>query len=319
MVADLIYDRIDISRADGTMETYATGLNSYLKICAENQIRPYPVSEAKLVAYASLAHETHGILAETIRNYISGVVFHCKLNGIRDPRGDGSMLSLVLRGSKRLDHESGYEKRTRFGISGKQLALLFSKLDLSDFRAARFAAYASISYFGGFRANELVKTKAGIRCKWGDFNLREGARDKSYFTLKQRDSKTKQFGPTYDITLVRTGKINCPFELLQNYRRFFDKDSIDENGPAFMDLEGHPYTFKAALKDVRFYLPFIGENGMHFGTHSFRIGLATEASIIELPDSAVKLLGRWDSNCFEIYMLTPPEKIAEFAARLSGV
>jgi hypothetical protein len=166
MVADLIYDRIDISRADGTMETYATGLNSYLKICAENQIRPYPVSEAKLVAYASLAHETHGILAETIRNYISGVVFHCKLNGIRDPRGDGSMLSLVLRGSKRLDHESGYEKRTRFGISGKQLALLFSKLDLSDFRAARFAAYASISFFGGFRANELVKTKAGIRCKW---------------------------------------------------------------------------------------------------------------------------------------------------------
>lgn len=86
-----------------------------------------------------------------------------------------------------------------------------------------------------------------------------------------------------------------------------------------MDLDGNPYTYKSALKDVRFYLPFIGEDGMDFGTHSFRIGLATEASIIELPDSAVKLLGRWDSNCFQIYMLTPPEKIAEFAARLSGV
>ena len=319
VVADLIYDRLDTSRADGTMETYATGLNSYLKICAENQIRPYPVTESKLVAYASLVHETHEILAETARNYINGVVFHCKLNGLKDPRGDGTMLSLVLQGSRRLDHQDGYQKRTRFGLSGKQLATLISKLDLSDFRAARFAAYASVSYFGGFRANELVKTKAGIRCRWGDFDFRDGSRDKSYFILKQRDAKMKQFGPTYNITLVRTGKINCPYALLQNYRNFFDEASVDEYAPGFMDLDGNPYTYKSALKDVRFYLPFIGEDGMDFGTHSFRIGLATEASIIELPDSAVKLLGRWDSNCFEIYKLTPPEKIAEFAARLSGV
>ena len=30
----------------------------------------------------------------------------------------------------------------------------------------------------------------------------------------------KQFGPTYNFTLVRTGKINCPYALFQNYRNF---------------------------------------------------------------------------------------------------
>ena len=89
--------------------------------------------------------------------------------------------------------------------------------------------------------------------------------------------------------------------------------------PGFMDLEGNAYTYKQALADVRYYLPFINEDGKNFGTHSFRIGLATEAAIVEIPDSAVRLLGRWDSDCFRIYMQTPQRKIAEFAARLSGV
>jgi hypothetical protein len=96
----------------------------------------------------------------------------------------------------------------------------------------------------------------------------------------------KQFGPTYNITLVRTGKINCPYALLQNYRNFFDEASVDEYAPGFMDLDGNPYTYKSALKDVRFYLQFIGEDGMDFGTHSFRIGLATEASIIHVEMTA---------------------------------
>jgi len=319
MVADLIHDRLENSRAVGTLETYQSGLNSYLKICSENLLKPYPITESKLIAYASLAHQTHGILGETVRNYINGVVFHCQFSGLGDPRGDGSMLKLVLNGSKRIDHQMGYQKRTRYGLSGSQLVSLIGKLDMNDFRAARFIAYACVSYFGGFRANELVKSKAGMRCHWGDFDFRIGQRDQSYFTIVQRDSKTRQFGPTYNITLARTDKVNCPFKAIMNYRSFFTDRHILDTAPGFMDLEGNAYTYKQALADVRYYLPFINEDGKNFGTHSFRIGLATEAAIVEIPDSAVRLLGRWDSDCFRIYMQTPQHKIAEFAARLSGV
>lgn len=306
------------SRAVGTLETYQSGLNSYLKVCGENQLKPYPITESKLIAYASLAHQTHGILGETVRNYINGVVFHCKFSGLGDPRGDGSMLKLILNGSKRIDHKMGYQKRTRYGVSGSQLISLIGKLDMNDFRAARFIAYACVSYFGGFRANELVKTKGHIRCLWGDFDFRIGQKDQSYFTMIQRDSKTRPFGPTYNITLARTGKINCPFQALMNYRSFFSERNVLDSAPGFMDLNGNAYTYDQALADVRYYLPFINETGEHFGTHSFRIGLATEAAIVEIPDSAVRLLGRWDSDCFLIYMQTPQSKIAEFAARLSG-
>ncbi|KAM4632460.1 uncharacterized protein O3C94_018978 [Discoglossus pictus] len=39
-----------------------------------------------------------------------------------------------------------------------------------------------------------------------------------------------------------------------------------------------------------------------FGAHSFRIGAATEAARLGLPDAAVKRIGRWESERFRSYV-----------------
>ncbi|KAM4689073.1 uncharacterized protein O3C94_007213 [Discoglossus pictus] len=46
----------------------------------------------------------------------------------------------------------------------------------------------------------------------------------------------------------------------------------------------------------------LGIKKSEFGTHSFRIGAATEAARLGLHDAAVKRIGRWESERFQSYV-----------------
>ena len=276
-----------------------------------------PVTESKLLAFTVLAHDKKKLLSETIRNYLCAIAFVHKINGYDDPRNTSSLLRLVLDGCRRHDRDNGYEKRLRLGISGTMLKTVVSSLNLSSFRAARWAAWACTSYFGCFRANELVQTaNGGVRFLWGHLHI--GANATSFMTLKQYFCKPRQFGPAVNIPICFTGESTCPVLRTKHYRAFFAGKGNLDHLPAFMDLDGKPYTYKQALADTRYYLRQCGYTGNHYGTHSFRIGLASEAGRLALPDWTVQLLGRWNSQCFRIYIQTDPTVLAGYAHQLRG-
>ena len=61
--------------------------------------------------------------------------------------------------------------------------------------------------------------------------------------------------------------------------------------------------------------PWINPN--HYNFHSFRIGAATSATQANIPDSYIKMLGHWQSNCYQRYIKTPPQELAKFSAILT--
>ena len=68
--------------------------------------------------------------------------------------------------------------------------------------------------------------------------------------------------------------------------------------------------FSSIVKGILARLPLSEGN---YNTHSFRIGAAMEAQI---PEAHIKMLGRWRSDTYQLYIRTPAEELAKLSRKL---
>ena len=87
-------------------------------------------------------------------------------------------------------------------------------------------------------------------------------------------------------------------------------------GCLFRFADGRLLTKQRFIKRIRDALRASGLNPTQYAGHSFRIGAATTAAECGMSDSTIKMLGRWESAAFQVYIRTPREKLASFTAVL---
>jgi len=312
-----IRERLSKAHAPRTNSTYRSAVASYEMACRLLRVPAWPASEGSLITYASFAHEAWHLRPGTIDTYISAIAHAQRMQGWEHPRAGDGLLKLVLDGCRRMDRDRGVGPRPRVGIDGRMLRQLLQGLDGRDYRSARFAAYASCSYFGGFRANELISTQAGERFHWSDLTFKSHLGEVEYMSVRQWVSKTRQFGPTMDIPVCRTKGPTCPVDLMRRYMAFHPTQPGER--AVFTDAAGsQPYTYAQALLDTRHFGQALAVPPEELGTHSFRIGMASEAGRLNFPPHTIKALGRWDSDCYMVYIHLDPLTLARAAARLAG-
>ncbi len=72
----------------------------------------------------------------------------------------------------------------------------------------------------------------------------------------------------------------------------------------FRFQDGRPLTLERFVTQVRGNLELAGLNPAHYAGHSFRSRAGTTAAQGGLPEATIKMLGRWESCAYLLYVKT---------------
>ncbi len=90
------------------------------------------------------------------------------------------------------------------------------------------------------------------------------------------------------------------------------------SGPGFLFrfADGRLLSKTRFVDTVREAMTKAGLQAKDYAGHSFRIGAATTAGARGVPDSTIKMLGRWESSAYLLYIRTPRDHLASISAVL---
>ncbi len=305
--------------APSTTRSYESAKKRYLAFCTSASMAPLPVTEPGLMGFVvSLAAD--GLTSSSIKCYLSAVR-HLQLSfGMGDPKvGDMATLQLVLRGVKSAYAKKGLLPRPRLPITPSILLGLRRvwERDAHDYKSIMLWAACTTCFFGFLRSGELTAPSAhdfdpGYHLLLEDVALDSHTHPK-LARIRIKASKTDPFRKGLDIFLGSTDNRLCPVAALAAYLAIRGHAP----GPLFRFASGSFLTRVAFVREVRKALAEAGFNSAHFAGHSFRKGAASTAAAVGMEDSIIKILGRWESSAYQLYVQLPREQLASMSARLA--
>ena len=115
--------------------------------------------------------------------------------------------------------------------------------------------------------------------------------------VKLKKFKTDQFKRGFSVVLARSDSQICPVSALLAYLHLRGPSQ----GPLFLFQNGTVLTRVKFSKLVCETVLAAGWSG-NFTSHSFRVGAASTAASLGVPDYLIKALGRWNSNAYLLYV-----------------
>lgn len=114
------------------------------------------------------------------------------------------------------------------------------------------------------------------------------------------------------MVLGETKRDLCPVAALVGYLQVRGSGP----GPLFQFRGGRMLTKPAFIKWTQQALEKLGYDKKGFAGHSFRVGAATTAAAMGIQDSIIKVMGRWESSAYLLYVRIPAEELRQVAGRL---
>ena len=131
------------------------------------------------------------------------------------------------------------------------------------------------------------------------------------FTLKS--SKTDPFRKGVKVVIGRTGDELCPIAVLLAYLTHRG----GAPGPLFLLPSGRPLLQRTFVSKVKETLEALGYPSAKYSGHSFHAGATTTAAAAGLQDSLIKILGRWESAAYQLYVRLPRTQLKGVSAALA--
>jgi hypothetical protein len=176
----------------------------------------------------------------------------------------------------------------------------------------------TLTFFGFLRCSEFTVPSQSEYDPDAHLSLKDVAldsrQDPSVVQVIIKQSKTDPFRQGVNLYLGKTGEKLCPVSAILAYLRIRGLSP----GPLFV-LPDRSYLTRQRFADmVAKVLHQAGLNDQHYSTHSFRIGAATSAKDAGISDAHIKMLGRWRSEAYQLYVRTPKEQLAKLSKQLAS-
>ena len=278
-----------------------------------------PASEGTLVYFAS--YLARKVRHSTIKLYLAAVRNLHITAGFNDPLKGKLLLRKVLRG---ILHYQGNQHIRRQPVTPSVLLairpILQSWLSSRDFSMI-WAAF-NLAFFAFLRCSEF--TYPGVRNFRPHFDLstdcitfHPNLAHPQRMSVYLKSSKTDISREGHSLIIAHTKSPLCAVAAMQEYFLL----ARPKPGPLFYFQSGRYLTRGVVSNLLRDSSQAAGLPHQSLKGHSFRIGAASVAAAAGVPDWLIKVLGRWSSDCYQLYIRTPQstlESVAPMMATISG-
>lgn len=302
---------LDAALSPNTRLTYRAGLKSYRMFCNQFRFPMFPLVQLRLQLYVTFMSAR--VKYSTIKVYLCGIQYQSSVSGFREKISDMGILFYVLRGIRRTENTI---TRQRAPITPSHLQEMLTFIYKSRFTPSDKAMWKCLvlfAYFGLLRVSEYVcpsKTTfdSKIHLSPSDFCL---SSCNGTLTMTIKSSKTDPFRKTFKIRFGRIGGSMCPVAAFSQYLVYRGTHC----GPWFVLSTGEFVTRKLVCA----FLKISVTDSLDLNTHSFRIGGASAAASCGIPDSAIKILGRWSSDCYRRYIHLPDRVLKNWCSNMANL
>ena len=226
-------------------------------------------------------------------------------------------LQQVLKGIKYQQAAKQLKGRSRLPITPAILMKLKSIwLSNPSLDNIMLWAAASLCFFGFLRSGEITVPSdqafdPRAHLTISDITV-DSFKSPKMLKVKIKASKTDPFREGIDIFIGTTNCELCPVTAVLAYI----VKRPPGPGPLFKFTDGRALTRALFVEKVRYALSLVGINADNYAGHSFRSGAATTAAKQGVGDATIKMLGRWKSDAYQLYIKTPRHQLAAISRRL---
>jgi len=260
-----------------------------------------------------------GLAHSTVKGYLSGIRHLHIEQHLPDPSiSSMSRLELVLRGIKILQAKTKEPVSPRLPITPDLLLKIRQVWFNSHHHQDHVMLWAAalLCFFGFLRAGEITVPSdtaydEGAHLSFSDVMV-DSFNNPQVLKVRIKASKTDPFRLGVDVFLGRTQKLLCPVTAVLRYLH----QRGPEEGPLFKFADGKPLTRPRFVARIREALSQAGVSSERYSGHSFRSGAATTAARQGVAETTIKMLGRWKSSAYQLYIKTPRQQLAAISERL---
>lgn len=289
--------------APSTLSSYTTQLKSYQTFCSMLGYNVVPLPQEKLLRY--VAWLARRLTPASISKYLNIVrIIHLEA-GLPNPVQDNWQVQTALQGFKRLKNVTPNRK---LPITPRMLLQIRSLIDLHSPFGKVFWAACLMGFFGLLRKSNLF---------WSNLTSKHFVRrgdlvfHKNYMILTIAATKTIQFAQrklSIPLLALQDHPL-CPVMATRQVLTLSPMLEVHEPLFSFSSPFGKMVlTYEKFLNEFKRVLSRLGYSQHEFASHSLRRGGASWALHQQLSADAIKLLGDWQSNAYQVYLLPSVEE-----------